>query len=88
MPKITLHSLGNANQTQKDFATKAIRRLKAVLNDDEFIKRVTEAQYSGRKLKADDGSETDASIEQIVEIISTGKERKTDPDNEVTSKSR
>jgi len=83
MPKITLHSLGNANQTQKDFATKAIRRLKAVLNDEEFISRVSEADYSGRKFKADDGSDTEATNEQIVEIITTGKERKTDPDNEI-----
>lgn len=83
MPKITLHSLGNANQTQKDFATKAIRRLKAVLNDEDFISRVLEADYSGRKFKGDDGADTEATNEQIVEIITTGKERKTDPDNEV-----
>ncbi len=83
MTKITLHSLGNANQTQKDFDTKAIRRLKAVLNDEAFISRVSEADYSGRKFKIDDGTETEATNEQILEIISTGKERKSDPDNEV-----
>src|SRR4051812_2555035 len=83
MAYVILHSLENANQNQRKFADNAIHRLETIVNDNNFIQKVTTGQYSRRRYYTDAGTYVEADNNTIWNIISGGKERLTQPDNKI-----
>jgi hypothetical protein len=85
MPSVTLNFSQSATQDQKVFAQAAAAVLNTIVNHPEFIRRVTEENYSGRKFRTDAPGVhyVEATNEQISQFIAGGKEFRTAPDNDI-----
>ncbi|QIH34611.1 hypothetical protein [Sphingobacterium sp. DR205] len=66
---------------ERKFADKAVLLLTEIVNNKEFVKSIEEAKFSYSTLYDDNGKYIKVSNEQILEIIRSGKERKTLPDS-------
>lgn len=71
----------NVGESEKKFADNAVSLLTEIVNDEKFLSSVKEAKFSYSILYDDNGKYVKVNNEQILEIIKTGKERKTLPDN-------
>jgi hypothetical protein len=78
-----LHALEGATENQRQFANNAIRGLIAVVNNEEFLRKVKNGQYSRRRLRTEAGTYVEADNDTILKLIKTGKELNTVPDNEI-----
>ncbi|MBI2723336.1 MAG: hypothetical protein HYX39_14275 [Bacteroidetes bacterium] len=81
MTDVILNSLTNATQEQTKFAGEAILRLKAIVNDPQFLKAVLTKRYTDNLFKTDSDQIISATNEQIVNSIVQGKEYKTKANN-------
>lgn len=62
------------------FATNSTQLLQRIVNDPIFAEKIQTAQFSSRRFVQDNGTVINATNELISQIISGGKESKTDPD--------
>ncbi|REC61867.1 hypothetical protein DRF65_14140 [Chryseobacterium pennae] len=73
----------NVGDSEKKFADNAVSLLTEIVNDEKFLSGVKEAKFSYSTLYDDNGKYVKVNNDQILEIINTGKERKTLPDNTI-----
>jgi len=88
MTKVTLKKVEPAGWMPKHeaVAKRAIALAEGVLADDSadgFLAKVENARYSQSRFRKDDGTCVQLSPRKIAEVIRTGKERKTEPDNTI-----
>jgi hypothetical protein len=69
---------------EQEFAVLCAKCLQDIVNTDRFINGVKNANYSYRRLWDDVGNYIDVDNEKIIEIIQSGKERKSQPDNTIS----
>ncbi|MGJ1536517.1 hypothetical protein ACR784_15985 [Sphingobacterium multivorum] len=74
---------GNIGDSEKKFANDAVSLLIEIVNDAKFLNSFKGAKFSHSTLYDDNGKYIKIGNEQILEIIQTGKERKTLPDNTI-----
>lgn len=77
MINVILHALANSSASQQAFADTAVRTLGNVLNDPAFLPLVRGGAYSSSRFQTDDDRFVEASNDDIVTLIQTGKEYQT-----------
>lgn len=80
--KVTLHELANSGQRQQEIAHAAIRLLEQALNHGSFAGRVRAARFT-RWHEDDAGRHSERTVEEVLDIIQTGRELRTGNDYEI-----
>lgn len=83
MIKVTLNSLQNANDSQKQFSSDAIAIIERIVNDSSFREQVLNGNYSYRIYLNERGNYENADNNKIWAIISGGMELNQTADGEI-----
>ena len=83
MISVKLNEFSNTGPKQRAIGEEAVRILERVLNAPEFAERVRGNRYSRMWRLNEDGNYDQATPDQLLELILTGKELKTEPDLEI-----
>ena len=83
MIHVVLQSLSNATPEGTAFAGEAVSLLERIVNDSRFLERVRRTRYSYTSRRTDDDRYVRTSTDEIAEIIATGKELETAPNDRI-----